>query len=366
MDESFIQASHYVEVYIVVLGIISLICYSRLSYFTADDLAEQSVFPKNVAFVLALIVIAYIGYRPLSGVFTDMYGYASYYINGLVVDTGELGLYITILLGHQLGLSLEGWFTLIAAIFFLSYFFASYNFSQEHGGVIFLTILVAFLTFAYATNVIRSGMAHALLFLGISSHLKNEDKKVRVIALLCFAAAFLAHKTTALPLACFFVSLYLKNVSLCFKIWVLSIFLSLALGNQATALFQNLGFDDRLDNYLTSDNFEGFSRTGFRWDFLLYSSMPILLGYYITFMRRVSDPIYTILLSTYLLSNSFWVIVIRASFSDRFAYLSWFLYPIVLAYPLLKMDIWDYRQGVNAKLILIGHLAFTMFMTFFY
>ena len=209
-------------------------------------------------------------------------------------------------------------------------------------------------------------MAHSLLLLGISFYLKDESSVVRFIAYFCFVFAFLIHKSISLPLACFFLANYRINVSLSFKIWILSIFLSLALGNHAVSFFQNLGFDDRLDNYLSSNNFTGFSHTGFRWDFLLYSSMPILLGYYITFKKHVSDPVYACLLSTYLLSNSFWIMVIRASFSDRFAYLSWFLYPIVIAYPLLKMDIWGEKQGTNSCRVLLAHLAFTLFMNFIY
>ena len=367
MTQSFIPASFYAEVYILVLAIVALLQYPRLVSLSAETMAERQVYPKSVAILLALFVIVFVGFRPLSGVFTDMYGYASYYIYSEVADTGEPGFFFTIQLGHFLGLSLEGWFTLIAALFFLSNFMASYNFSSKHGGVIFLTILVAFLTFAYATNTIRSGLAHSLLLLGISFYVKEEGTRmVRMLAFACFVCAFLVHKSISLPLACFFLANYRVQVPLSFRIWVLSIFLSLALGNQTASFFQHLGFDDRLDGYLTSTNFSGFSRTGFRWDFLLYSSMPILLGYYITFRKRITDPVYSILLSTYLLSNSFWIMVIRASFSDRFAYLSWFLYPVVIAYPLLKMDIWGERQGKNACLVLLGHLVFTLFMTFVY
>ena len=57
----------------------------------------------------------------------------------------------------------------------------------------------------------------------------------------------------------------------------------------------------------------------------------------------------------------FWIIVINASFSNRFAYLSWFLYPIVLSYPLLRMSIWK-NQGRKTAYILIAHSLFTYLM----
>ena len=99
---------------------------------------------------------------------------------------------------------------------------------------------------------------------------------------------------------------------------------------------------------------------------MFYSAIPIILGYYITIKRKIENKKYSILLSTYLLANAFWIMVIRAQFSDRFAYLSWFLYPVVLSYPLLKMDIWGRKQGVCAYWILLGHLSFTLFMHFIY
>ena len=106
-----------------------------------------------------------------------------------------------------------------------------------------------------------------------------------------------------------------------------------------------------------------FSQTGFRWDFLLYSSMPIIMGWYIIFKRRIKvDFNYILLLGVYIYSNAFWVMVIRASFSNRFAYLSWFIYPLVLAYPLLKFPIWKKKQGLRTGLILLAHFGFTFVM----
>ena len=108
-----------------------------------------------------------------------------------------------------------------------------------------------------------------------------------------------------------------------------------------------------------------FSHTGFRWDFLLYSMMPIVLGYYVVIKRGIQDRTYTILLNTYTLANAFWVMVIRANYSNRFAYLSWFMYPIVLAYPLLRLDVWGDMQGKRLKQIMLAHIGFTWFMATF-
>ena len=54
--------------------------------------------------------------------------------------------------------------------------------------------------------------------------------------------------------------------------------------------------------------------------------------------------------------------VIRAAFSNRFAYLSWFLYPIVIAYPLLRLPIWKTNQGKRLNQIMMANIGFTYIM----
>ena len=149
-----------------------------------------------------------------------------------------------------------------------------------------------------------------------------------------------------------------------YTFWIVSIFLSLILGNTVANLFASLGFDDRMSGYLNNTEAlsSEFSSSGFRWDFLIYSSMPIVLGYYVIVKKGIRNLTYEFLLNTYILSNAFWVIVIRAAFSNRFAYLSWFLYPIVVAYPLLKLPIWENNQGSYLKKIMLANFGFTYIM----
>lgn len=187
-----------------------------------------------------------------------------------------------------------------------------------------------------------------------------------IAALLAFVAINI-HRTTILPIGMMVASLWcVKPFKTAYTFWILSILISLVAGGTVTAFFSTLGFDDRL-SYLSNEVDEGmFSHTGFRWDFLLYSMMPIVLGYYVVIKRGIQDKTYLMLLNTYTLSNAFWVMVIRANYSNRFAYLSWFMYPIVLAYPLLKLDIWGKEQGKRLNQIMLAHIGFTWFMSIFY
>ena len=109
----------------------------------------------------------------------------------------------------------------------------------------------------------------------------------------------------------------------------------------------------------------GFSRMGFRWDFLLYSSFPVIMIWYVTQYRKFTSREFSLLANTYLLCNAFWILVIRASYSNRFAYLSWFIYPAVMAYPLMRMNLWK-DQDRKTSIIFFLYTGFTFFMFFVY
>ena len=145
-----------------------------------------------------------------------------------------------------------------------------------------------------------------------------------------------------LPIAAYLLTLVYTNTKTYLKIWLLSIPVSLVLGGFWEGLFKSFGFfeDERLNTYLTDTDAEvmsQFSNTGFRWDFLLYSLTGIYAGWYFIVKKGYEDKIYSQIFNTYVLANAFWILVIRASFSNRFAYLSWFLLGIVTIYPLLKL-----------------------------
>lgn len=98
--------------------------------------------------------------------------------------------------------------------------------------------------------------------------------------------------------------------------------------------------DKRMSEYLNM-SYKGmeqmFSNIGFRWDFIIYSLIPIIAGVKYIYTYCYEDKLFIRLFNTYIASNAFWLLTIHVPYNNRFAYLSWFLYPIVLIYPLLKI-----------------------------
>ena len=182
-----------------------------------------------------------------------------------------------------------------------------------------------------------------------------------------FGFALLFHKTLFLPILAYLATYFYNNPKFYFKGWLMCIPLSLVLGGVWISLFSSLGFaDDRLSGYLSSSSEEGtFSATGFRWDFLFHSAFAVFAGWYFVVKRGFSDALYNRLLNTYLICNGFWVLVIRANFSNRFAYLSWFMMAIVIIYPLLKKNFFKNQHALLGNIIL-AYFSFTYLMFYLY
>ena len=131
-----------------------------------------------------------------------------------------------------------------------------------------------------------------------------KNKKGIIIACVIAFLSINIHRTTALPLLMGFVSLYfIRSFKVAYVFWVSSILISLVAGGAVTSFFASLGFDDRTSYLMSEASADSFSHTGFRWDFLLYSMMPIVLGYYIIIKRGLRNRTYEFLLNTYVLSG---------------------------------------------------------------
>lgn len=184
----------------------------------------------------------------------------------------------------------------------------------------------------YGTNVIRAGAALSLLLLAVSLNCKIVYK----IALVIIALSF--QKSVIIPILAFIGAKTVKPIWLVTLIWLFCLFLSAANFDMGP-LFESFGFvDERVEQYASTINDVGGGtyEKGFRWDFLLYSLAPIAIAYYYIYKIKISDSFYLSLVKTYLLANSVWLLAIRMDYSDRLAYLSWFLIPLLSLYPVIK------------------------------
>lgn len=250
------------------------------------------------------------------------------------------------------------YFFIIATIYTGAHLWASKRLTNNNGTLIMFMMFVSSLFFvAYGANTIRAGLAMSLLILGFTFY--NQSKITFAILALC---AINIHLSMLLTLCAFIAAIFIKKPKMCFTIWLISIILSISLGSWFEEIFASSFEDNRTQIYFMQDPTKTHYKVGFRWDFVVYSLVPIVVGYYYIYRRHFQNKFYTIIYCTYIIANSFWVLVIRANFTDRFAYLSWALMPIILMYPLLTGNIFRHQNNKIA-LMLLFNVAITFVLS---
>lgn len=316
--------------------------------------------------ILALILAVFIGFRPVSGrYFVDMANYHQYYWTIYEGSTFNLDLETDNLIFDNLfawwgsmRLGSTSFFLCIATIYFVAAFLGIRRLFPNDTWAAYLVFLAAFSTFSYGTNGIKAGAA-ASLFIWAMGY--RDNLKI-CIPLILLSWGF--HHSMQLPVAAFILTLFFKNPKWYFYGWVACFFLSLAHVSYFANLFASMS-DESGAGYLAGGYDDG-TKGGFRIDFILYSAMPVLVGYWVLFKKRLQvSGLYRDLLNLYLCTNGVWMLCMYANFTNRIAYLSWFLYPVVLVYPFLNEDLGPRRYQLFSK-VMMFHLAFTLFMAFVY
>lgn len=360
----FIPIQYYAALHYNLLLIIVLI--TMFHTITYSGFTRQTfVFNKVFGGILLLYFVIYMGLRPVSWYFGDMGNYAkefdfTVYYPDYLKEKGDVLFYYI--------MKFFAWFKAKQSFFFfiaLGYVYLSYTASKRLFGKYhyfgFLMIVSYFEFWSYGTNGIRNGLAASLVLLAFTFMNKKW------VMYILFAAAFTVHSSASIPILAYFVTSFYKSERLYFMIWLSSIPLSFLFGDVIEKFITSSGIlrEDTIQTYFQNKDVyaSSFSMIGFRWDFLLYSSLPIAVSYYFIFKKKINDPYYVHLTNIYLLSNTIWVMVINASFSNRFAYLSWFMMAVIMIYPFLKHFVIK-SQFKIIGLMILAYYSFSYLMNF--
>ena len=359
----------YSFIYIFITWMLTLVQSERIRRMPDLYLLKRNNNSKIIVIFMIFLVFFFF-FRPVM-VGADTGAYAAKYIkmmNGLYNPSESLKdwLYQSFqyICAQMMPVSL--FFFIVACLYLFPVYIACKRLVRNNATYLLLAAMGAFSFFSYGVNGIRNGLSTSLVILALS-YISGNIKSKLWCALLCFVAIN-CHGSTLLPVVALLFAYLIKFPKLMFYIWGLSVLASLGIGQSLSSIFTAFGLDQRMMHYMTlektSETEAAIAAAGFRWDFLIYSFMPILMGWYCIFKKKICDLNYHLLLGTYIYSNAVWVILIRIPYSNRFAYLSWFLYAIVLTYPLFKFHIWR-NQGRKAAMIMMAHVSFTFLMYFY-
>ena len=354
--------NNFYEIHYVVIWI--LLVTTLLGYFSGNDFLIKNRQKKKkteqyfLVLFFCIIIALFMGGRPPTENFGDTQLYVGSYENGILPYENEPVFNAITRVCLYSRLSTFMYLTTIAFLYvFLPAIFLIKRTSQPWIGFLFFISSFSFL--GYGVNGVRNGLATSLFILSFCwiKDVKLGLNRLFVILFISLLSIGI-HRSLLLPSVCLLLSIYVvRDIKYAFLIWVLSIPISFLFGASISSVFVDIGYDDRLEGYLAGD----VNSHGFRWDFILYSIMPILLGM-ILYKRKIkTDVLYNVMLKTYILCNALWIIIIRANFSNRFAYLSWFLYPLMIYYPIFHFRIWK-KQNRKCATILILYFAFTFVM----
>lgn len=357
-----------VEIYTyLILAVVSVLTwqqYYRYQTRTFDaDAVDQWSSPSG-ALLLMVAMTLLIGLRPIPviGQFADSANY--YHSYRLLSDTPfELNPNATNLIWDNLfcffachDLGITNLFLLGDLLYFGCTYLACRRLFPHDTMAAYLIFLGAFSTLSYSYNGVKAGIAGAIFLLAMAYY----DRKIISIVLVLVSWGF--HHSMQLPVAAYLLTLFFKNPKWYFYGWFFCALMAVAHVSFFQVLFAGYT-DEGGQGYLNVTGGEDFGGAGgFRADFLLYSAVPVYLGYQFVMKekREVSD-MYLALLHLYLCTNGVWMLCMYASYTNRIAYLSWFLYPVVLIYPFLKEDLYEGQYRTFAK-VMLGHLGFTLFM----
>lgn len=354
-----ISPSSYQLIYLIIVTVITL-CVINVKRLPK----QREIFLPSA--LLCLFMVIFIGFRPVDGVyFVDMANYHEYWIYQAQwegFDFSSQNLIFDNLLNYMAAgssMSETSFFVLMASLYFVGLYVACRKLFPNHTLLSFLVCLAAFSTFSYATNGIKAGVAASLFLVALA----YRDRLWVSILFLLLSWGF--HHSMQLPVAAYVLTIFFKRKEWYFYGWCFCLVLAIAHVSFFQNLFASMS-DESGAGYLNNTENDWGGARGFRIDFVIYSAMPIVMGYYVKYVYKLKDELYDSMLNMYMTTNAVWMLCMYAEFTNRIAYLSWFMYPIVLIYPCLAINNMSHPLVKNRNTFVLCHLGFTLFMMLIY
>lgn len=347
------------DLYHDVIKVLTLLCITILcSIALANKRAVISPYRNRnqtiifCGWIYFLILFILISLRPISYAFGDMGNYYKHFLEYQSGGTLKKGDYLFELLmlfsAHYL--TAEIFFFICASLHLIPILIACIRIFKRYWPLAFFFIIAHYDFYGFAVNGIRNGIGTSVFMLALTY--TSPFNWLLILS----ATGF--HSSLALPAAAYVLTQFYLNPKHYLYAWFACLGIS-AVYSGFGEFISSLGFfSDKLDIYLNlDDEAKGqFSAVGFRVDFLLYSALPVFIGWYFIIEKKIAEPFYTKLFCIYLTCNAFWILVIRIPSSNRFAYLSWFMMGLIIAYPFIKFYVLRYQHMFFSALLFSFYL----------
>lgn len=349
---------HYIVFFMVLWAIIQC---ARGVVFDNQIVAVDQV----LGMLVAVVIILMIGMRPPIFAYGDTINYAAGFnhmtrhpeMQHLVWSKEWLYENITRMCAKTGSIHL--YFTIFSILYVVPLWLALRRIFSEYNFIPFVVVISMFTFWSYGVNGMRNGVGASLFILAMTY---TENIPLMVTIALLGAGI---HNTVYLMIAGALIAWFWNDSRLYVVAWLVCILLSLTFGESIQAWMagfaDTVADDNKLTKYLEDDNLVDYQKLGvfrtFRWDFLAYSALGVAVASYFLYRRLFRDEYYRWIVNIYLICNAFWVLIIRAPYSNRFAQISWFILPIVLIYPFMRERFWVNQE----RMLAVGILMFYAF-----
>lgn len=360
-----IPIEHYILLYYVGLALLVFVAALQLSVYKNGDMIPNTVLHTFEVLFLGFVIL-YIGTRDPYASFKYLGDTGAYtrtfnkILSTDLSDAKDIGFYLFMKLMHPFGIKV--FYLVSAALYVLLPYLTFKKWFGRYAIIASIVTIVSMSFFAFGINTMRNGLAVAIFLFGLGFF---RSSKIMFIGLLWLSTVF--HSSMFLPITALLFTYFLRNSKILIGIWLLTavvaFFFGDAIERNLTALFKTFDLADNRAENLFTDEFKAIITRRYRLDFVLYSAVPIILGAYYQYKKNYKDPFYLWIYNTYIIANTYWLLMIYAAFTDRTAYLSWMLMPTVLVYPILKKRIFVNQYQYLAGLILISFI-FTLIIAF--
>ena len=315
--------------------------------------------------LVAAVIILLMGMRPVDMAYGDTVNYAGGFRR--IAENKNISLHLSKewlndLITYYCARygNIHIYFTIFAILYVGPLWLAMRRIFKEYNFLPFIVVISMFTFWMYGVNGIRNGVGASLFILAMT-YTKNIPLMV-MIAL--FGAGM--HNSVYIMIAAALLAWFWNDSREYLAVWLICIIVSYFYGNfiqtWMAGFADSVAADNKLTSYLNyneqSMRSEGmFVSMTFRWDFLAYSALGVAIGTYFLIFRYFKDQYYQWIFNIYLICNSFWVLIIRAPYSNRFAQISWFILPVVLVYPFIRERFWVNQE----RMVAVGLLIFYAF-----
>lgn len=346
-----IPLEYYSFVYYFAVFVVTVFFFQWSQTHSIDYCAGANT--KIFGWALFWILLLFMGLRPIDGSFVDMTNYARTFNiisnEEFSYDKTDFVFYLYTFICTRT-VSVNVYFFLCAILYLAPVVFVCQRIFGDLWGIAFLFFLASFSFWAYGVNGIRNGIATSVFLLSFG--VRPKYAKVAFVFL-----AIGLHFSMLLPALALLMARLFPKTKIWILFWLASIPLSLIGGSYWGELFSTFDIGDDRTEYLITAADDRFRYRGFRFDFLIYSSIPVVTHFWF-FRNWKENNTYNLLINTYLVSNAVWILLIYSNFSNRFAYLSWFLMPLVLVYPFLASKFPEHEKWMGLTLLVFCSVQF--------